>query len=100
MKIFNDKNLTEETTTIHLGRVRAGTVGKKILFFMNDKEKISYENIILSIDNTDVTVTPSTFNLDPGETKSVEISWNAPIDFNKALETSIKISADEVYLVG
>jgi hypothetical protein len=103
MKIYRDPEFTDEIKDgelIHFGVVKAGDTALKVIYILNDTEAILQKFIYEFPDakKDKLTIINSPPVVAPNGTDSFTIKWDPGLDFKRALKTSIKIKAEEIYV--
>jgi hypothetical protein len=94
MKLYKNKELTEEVNSIEFGTVQAGKESTLTLYAYNDSNgRVS--NLKFSIPNVDVIEYPT--NLKSRESAKVVLKWTPSINDKKSLDCKLNVIGDEVY---
>jgi len=102
MKLYSDAELKHEIRSIYFGEVKAGETKKVTIWVHNDTEAL-YTNLEFKIKDDilqarEVKIENPPITIQPGATESLVLSWTASKTLKQALEVTLLIFGDEVYL--
>lgn len=102
MKIFDDKELTNEIEVLDFGIVEAGS-SKIITLYLYNETKAVLSNIEFvfppSLPEPErLTIEKISKTLQPGKSAEMILKWSPSMNFKQALEVPIIIKGDEIYL--
>lgn len=96
MKIFKDKQLTQEVTTLNLDSVLAGE-SKTYEFYAFNELHVRVENLEFSVEHKEVEVLDYPKKLQAKEIGTILIKWSPSITLKKGLKAELKIKGFEIY---
>jgi len=96
MKIFKNKELTEEVELLDLGTAIAGQT-KSYTFYIKNDLKVKVEDLEFSIENKEVVINNYPKFLNPSESGSLVVTWTPSLTIKKALKTELRIKGYELY---
>ena len=96
MKIYNDKEMTQEVSTLDLGTAIAGQ-SKSYTFYIHNDLNVKVEDLKFSIENKEIIITTAPTTLMGKTTAALDVTWTPSLTIKKALKTELKISGYELY---
>ena len=95
-KIYEDKELANLLESpILLGKLKAGNT-KQYKFYVYNSSVKPYEEMIISVDDPEITVISSPTEMDEKSSTEIILEWKPSVDIKRGLKTSIKIEGYEV----
>lgn len=100
MKIYKDRECTKEIEDIHFGKVEAGKRKRLTLYMKNDVNAVLVGIEILFPDpgEEQIKIIKAPGKLNPGQISPLILEWKPPLNFRKALRTSIQIIGEEIFM--
>jgi len=96
MKLFKDKNLSEEIEELDLGIVEAGESKKFVFYVLNDS--MAYlKNLKFEIEHSEVKILDFPEKLQANKNGELLIEWNPSITLKEGLKAQLKISGTELW---
>lgn len=96
MKIFKDKELTQEVLEVDLGIVPAGETKEYIFYLLNDTAAL-LKDLVTEIPNKEVTMIKSPVVMQPKESAELIFSWSPSITLKQGLKTVVSIAGIELW---
>lgn len=96
MKLYKNKELTEEITILDLGILEAGE-SKLFNFYVKNDSEAELKNLIFSVENKEVTIVESPKILFKKEFGELKIKWNPSVTLKQGLKAELKIQGIELY---
>lgn len=96
MKIYKDKELTQEITILDFGIVEAGTFAKFVYYIYNET-MAKILNLVFKIDSLEVKIITMPKQLLPKTIAELEIEWFPSITLKQGLKTKLNISGVEIW---
>ena len=96
MKLYKNKELTEEITILDLGIVEAGEV-KEYTFYIKNDTDAEVKKLNFSVENKEVSIVKSPEILPKKESAELKIKWSPSITLKQGLKAELKITGIELY---
>lgn len=96
MKIYKDKNLTEEITDLDLGILEAGE-SKVYTYYIKNDSNAELKNLNFSVEHKEVKVIEAPKTLTTQASAELKIEWKASVTLKEGLKTPLKISGIELW---
>lgn len=97
MKIYKNRELTEEITILDLGIVMAGDTAKYKFYIQNDSNA-ELRQLKCSVESDEVKIISCPENLSTWKIGELELEWSPNITLKQGLKTNIKFSGFELWL--
>jgi len=96
MKLFEDKLLTKEVTSVDMGIVLAGDTKRSVFYLYNDTLAECVE-IVPVISNKEVKILKCPSKLQSKQVGDIELEWAPALNIKKGLKTEINFKYFELY---
>lgn len=96
MKIFEDKEMTKETSTLNFGVVLAGE-SKKITYYLYNDTDAEVEDLKPRVDNKEVSVVSFKEKMKPKETSEIVFEWKSSVTIKRGLKAELQLQYSELY---
>lgn len=96
MKIYKNKDLTEQVERLDLGTVLAGET-KQYEFFVYNESPATVVDLQYSVENKEVAIVSFPVNLKPREVGSLILQWTPSVTVKSGLKTSLAIRGSEIW---
>jgi hypothetical protein len=96
MKLFKDKDLTQQTDTLDFGIVLAGDT-KTIEYYLQNETEAEVVEIKPIVENTEVKIVSFPENLKSKEVIKVAFSWSPTITLKRGLKSALNLNFFELY---
>ena len=96
MKIFKNKNLTEEVTYLDLGIVEAGETERFIYYVTNDSVA-ELKNLTFAIEHREVKIIEAPKELAPKAIAELVIEWHPAVTLKEGLKARLNINGIELW---
>jgi len=96
MKLYKDKELTEEEEVLDLGIVTAGD-SKTYTYYLKNDTKQDLTDLKFSIPHSEVEILRSPEKIEAWGVAEIVIKWSPSITLKKALLTELNIKGFEIY---
>jgi len=96
MKIYKDKDLKNEVTTLDFGIVLAGESRQYEFYLLNDSEAI-LQSLSFKISHSEIKILETPKELSRKEVGKIIIEWSPTITLKAPLKTKLEIDGFELY---
>lgn len=96
MKIFKNKNLTEEVTILDLGILEAGNT-KAFVFYVYNETMAEMKNLVFTVESSEVKIINAPKELTSKAIAELEINWHPSVTLKQGLKTRLNISGIELW---
>jgi hypothetical protein len=96
MKIYKDKELKNEVTTLDFGIVLAGESRQYEFYLLNDSEAI-LQSLSFKISHLEIKILETPKELSQKETGKIIIEWSPAITLKAPLKAKLEIDGFELY---
>jgi hypothetical protein len=96
MKIYKDKELKNEITTLDFGIVLAGETKQYEFYLLNDSEAI-LQSLSFKISHPEIKILETPKDLSRQETGKIVIEWAPTITLKAPLKAKLEIDGYELY---
>lgn len=96
MKIYKNKNLTDEVTELDLGILEAGQT-QKYTYYVYNEDKSILKNLKFDIEHVEVSIIKSPQILKYGDISELVVEWKANISVKKGVKAKLTISGIELW---
>jgi len=96
MKIYKDKELKNEITTLDFGIVLAGETKQYEFYLLNDSEAI-LQSLSFKISHPEIKILETPKDLSRQETGKITIEWTPTVTLKAPLKAKLEIDGYELY---
>ena len=96
MKLYKNKELTEEISVLDFGIVEAGE-SKIFTFYVKNDSDAELKNLSFSVDHKEVTMVESPKSLLKKESVELKVKWSPSITIKEGLKAKLIISGVELW---
>lgn len=96
MKIFSNKELTEEILSLELGTVKVGETGEFIFYLFNDTNA-ELQDLEFSVNHNEVKIKEAPKVINKNSVAKLIIEWTPSITLKEGLKASLNLKGAEIW---